>query len=672
MRVLHSESFARPARLSTLLILAAALRMASSTELTAEPASTEYPQILIHNFVQRPPMPRAQIEALAKRDLVILSPIFRHDYDDIAAIRRLNPAVKILQYALTYQVAFDDRAMLSNEEEAVFYKDYPEAWLVTAPLARLARPVTASETSLALSSPLPPSTGKAGLPLLLCDGELMRAVKLEGTQVEVLRGRCGTAACEHSLGAELVRVSQPVSWFDWYRGLTERSEVVDINISDRAPPIHGRQPWQIKADYLVDRLWNDPQWRKAFDGFFLDEGQAQVASTEFDLDRDGRSDTPYQVRASMQRGLRLLCARLRERCGPEAIIVLNNNPDIIPDVNGRHREHFADMTLVGGNEGAGWLGPFVNWAYSVQPLRGWADLGHPPVTALNSSQPGAWDDYRQMRFGLASVLLFEGYYQYRAHSGDRGNWQHWFDEYSVDQQGRATDGSSGRHWLGQPLGPPHQHTTTLDRPVLRASAKWEVDTILGAAGNVVLEQHDGQVQIALAGKAAAGSSPWAIRAAWDGSWKPKTEYTLTLEARSSTPQLIEGRLLDENGKAAASRIVIPFYVTPTWQRYVITCYDPGDKPLRPFALAFAANGQLGELALRDIALQEGTVETGWTREFARGLIVVNPTRRPQRIDIPSGFRRIAGTQAPDHNNGKPVAGPLLVAPLDAYLLQRLQ
>ena len=70
---------------------------------------TGFPRILIHNFNVRPPMSAEQIQALARRDLIILAPIFRKDYRDIAAIRKLNPKIVILQYALTYQVAYGSR-----------------------------------------------------------------------------------------------------------------------------------------------------------------------------------------------------------------------------------------------------------------------------------------------------------------------------------------------------------------------------------------------------------------------------------------------------------------------------------------------------------------------------------------------------------------------------------
>ncbi len=440
---------------------------------SASAEEAEYPRILIHNFQERPPMPRKQIEALARRDLVILSPIFRHDYADIAAIRKLNPKVTVLQYALTFQVAVDDRAQLSNDDEAALFAPHAEAWLSTAPVAVLERAVEPQETSLVLSAPLAKPRARGFLPLLLCGSELMRVTALEGTRVTVLRGGCGTAAGAHAAGTPVARVTQPPSWTTWYRAVTDRSEVLNINLSDRAPAIGGRQPWQIKADYLAES-WGNAEWRQAFDGFFLDEGQAQVAPQGIDLDRNGQPDEPSEIYASMQRGERLLTQRLRARCGSKAILVFNNTGEIIPGASGRHREHFADVRLGRSAASGSWLAPMGNWAYSIEPMRAWTELGHAPAYVLNSSQPGTWDDYRQVRFGLASAVLFGSYFQYRAQSGDRANWQHWFDEFAVDAEGKPSSAAGDRHWLGRPLGPARQIVGPLATVNQAADAAWRI------------------------------------------------------------------------------------------------------------------------------------------------------------------------------------------------------
>lgn len=59
------------------------------------------------------------------------------------------------------------------------------------------------------------------------------------------------------------------------------------------------------------------------------------------------------------------------------------------------------------------------------------------------------------------------------------------------------------------------------------------------------------------------------------------------------------------------------------------------------------------------------------REFEHGLAVVNTGTTAASFTAPPGFAKLAGTQDPAHNDGKPVTGPLEVAPSDGYVLVRV-
>ncbi|MCX7011373.1 MAG: putative glycoside hydrolase [Candidatus Sumerlaeota bacterium] len=579
-----------------------------------------FPRILIHNFDERPPMPRAQIEALAQRDLVILSSIFRKDYEDIAAIRALNPNIIILQYALTFQAGFDDRAALSNDEEAALFLSHPETWLTTTPLAALAQPLSSDIQTLSLSAPLPDFATAGWQPVLLCDGELMRVESAEGKDLKVRRGWLKSAPAEHAQGAALCMVTQP------------------------------------------------------FDGFFFDEGQGAVSTPQADLSRDGKADEPLEVQRAMDHGLQLMCERLRERCGDDTILLLNNNRNLVPSVNGRHCEHFADVladSAKGPNARTPWM--FGNWAYSTEPCRAWLDTGHPPSLVANSSQPGTWTDRRQVRFGLASALLFDGFFQYRAHSGDKENWSHWFDEYSVDTAGKATDGTTGRHWLGRPLGPARQATQALTTPNLVAGAAWALDVTRPGLAQTRLESEGGVLRATIDALRSTKPGAVSLSAPGTGALKPTSEYTLDLEVRASSPRLVDFSIAAGKAKGASSgsRIQIPLYVKSQWERHVLTCFNASDKPLQPYQLVFGLGRDEGTVELRGTSWREGTEEGVWTREFEHGAVVVSPTRQPQTAGGLQGFRKILGMQDPAHNNGGSVPASLTVAPLDAYLLWRV-
>jgi hypothetical protein len=60
----------------------------------------------------------------------------------------------------------------------------------------------------------------------------------------------------------------------------------------------------------------------------------------------------------------------------------------------------------------------------------------------------------------------------------------------------------------------------------------------------------------------------------------------------------------------------------------------------------------------------------WLRTFAHGIAIANPTDAPIRVTVAAGYRKLAGRQDPVHNDGAAVAGSLLVAPHDGYLLAR--
>ena len=52
----------------------------------------------------------------------------------------------------------------------------------------------------------------------------MRVERIEGNQIEVLRGVLGTSMQPHPPGAPVVVVNQPTSWTTYYRKLTPHSE----------------------------------------------------------------------------------------------------------------------------------------------------------------------------------------------------------------------------------------------------------------------------------------------------------------------------------------------------------------------------------------------------------------------------------------------------------------
>lgn len=59
----------------------------------------------------------------------------------------------------------------------------------------------------------------------------------------------------------------------------------------------------------------------------------------------------------------------------------------------------------------------------------------------------------------------------------------------------------------------------------------------------------------------------------------------------------------------------------------------------------------------------------YVRRFTNGLAIANPSNAPVTVAVPPGYRKLAGRQDPEHNNGDLVRGAISVPPRDGYLLR---
>ena len=162
----------------------------------------------------------------------------------------------------------------------------------------------------------------------------------------------------------------------------------------------------------------------------------------------------------------------------------------------------------------------------------------------------------------------------------------------------------------------------------------------------------------------------ALAARGAGTLTGAAEYSLTLDARASSGRIIDVAVR-EPGNPGRAGVQASLYLRPRWTRHVLTLFVPPGRPLESFELVFELGRDEGRVELQDVSLQEGVADAGWIREFEHGLVVVNPTRRRTTLDIPAGFRKIRGSQDPTHNDGAEAGRRIEVAPLDAYLLQRI-
>ena len=184
------------------------------------------------------------------------------------------------------------------------------------------------------------------------------------------------------------------------------------------------QAWQIfNLDYLDKTYGLEQNW----DGIFYDLVDARASlynQRGIDINNDGRADSAWQVDTQWQAAMTHWLEASRQRW-PGKLIVINGNSlaDYQAPINGRMFENFPTPW-----EGAG------TWADSMkQYLAKLPALNQAPQTYLINAVYQPKDNrnfYAQMRFGLTSALLGDGYFSFdNGESGHNTTW--WFDEYNV-------------------------------------------------------------------------------------------------------------------------------------------------------------------------------------------------------------------------------------------------
>lgn len=175
--------------------------------------------------------------------------------------------------------------------------------------------------------------------------------------------------------------------------------------------------------FVSDNILSTGLW----DGIFYDEVDADISyknSGNIDLNRDGQKDSAGWADGEWRQGVVKLLQNTRNIIGSAKIIVINGNSHDAyqPYVNGRMFESFPTPW-----EGNG------DWQASMSSYDKLQDkVGYPEIFIINSNtkNTGNQNDYRAVRFGLASALMNNGYFGFDY--GDQDHGQIWlYDEYDV-------------------------------------------------------------------------------------------------------------------------------------------------------------------------------------------------------------------------------------------------
>ncbi len=194
------------------------------------------------------------------------------------------------------------------------------------------------------------------------------------------------------------------------------------------PRLHNTDLSQGWSDYLINYVQNNILSQGLWDGIFYDMFYDSIADRnhgDIDLNRDSVRDEPTWANAQWVSRMSYLLSASQQRLGVKYIMMNGNSiPAMQSFANGRMYENFPTPWEAGGS-----------WSGIMTGLKRNQSLNAKPqiyVFNANTANTGNQKDYRRMRFGLASSLLFDDVY----FSFDYGDKDHnqiwWYDEYGVN------------------------------------------------------------------------------------------------------------------------------------------------------------------------------------------------------------------------------------------------
>jgi len=182
------------------------------------------------------------------------------------------------------------------------------------------------------------------------------------------------------------------------------------------------------TDFYQDKILSTGLW----DGLFFDNVWQNVTwfNKNIDIDNNGRQRPTTEIDWQWQNYYRDFFQKLRDRFGSQYLIIGNGDGAYHQLINGRMFESFPDY----------WQG---GWSGSLKSYNEANDNGYAPrlnIIESNTANTGNRYDYQSLRYGLASSLMFDGYYAFGYGTNLREQlW--WYDEYDAQ--------------IGQPVSEPY-------------------------------------------------------------------------------------------------------------------------------------------------------------------------------------------------------------------------
>jgi hypothetical protein len=212
-------------------------------------------------------------------------------------------------------------------------------------------------------------------------------------------------------------------------------------------------------------------------------------------------------------------------------------------------------------------------------------------------------------------------------------------------------------------------------PSLRTSLPWTADQLRRESD----EGFSVVVKSAHADEAAA----FKVSLTFDlGTLTPETAYTLRFRAKASSayarageryahlPHNLLARLLIGKRFGSSSEVL----VFTDARDIVLTVTTPKGRQGRG-RLEFGVGEEPGRLTIEDLELRQGCGDVMY-RKFRNGLVLLNGSATSDMtFDITElfpgeSYRRVKGTQDPEHNSGEPVGKTLTLSARDGIFLVR--
>lgn len=464
----------------------------------------------------------------------------------------------------------------------------------------------------------------------------------------------------------------------------------NTNIYDSCPVVNRQTYNEAITDHMINTVMASGYW----DGLFIDNVFAETSHYvpnymnpslfDYDVNLNGeRDETIAQVSELTRPIMRNFLQRLKDEVGNNEMIIVNNgwNLDytVAPYVNGINFELFINpwnLDQSQPNELA-WR-RFLNDYFAAQKLTlephlnileagGGGTVGY-GAASKNYLEPTA-EDIEKHRFSLGTALLNDGFYEYDLY--DMGSVPYWFDEYTVNEEGVATEDTQYKGYLGMPLADAVELKST-------STLIWEEDfdsTSLPSSMQGDSEVFVENNKLVIDNPDHTSYNPEGITANTKYGEIPfESKKTYVIEFDWEILDTLDDRVRISIGTnkdlLASSRLHGIFEGDSNHEHFHITIpYDD------EYQLKFSLQNGGGKIVIDNIKIYEGGAGP-WRRDFENGFALVNPINKEYTFSaeelagehMRTGIKRILGTQAPDVNNGEPVTGSLTLQSFDAIIL----